>query len=133
MLEGVQKKVVNMVSGLRGENYEEKCRELGLESLAKRRYNQDMQQTYKIIRGKDQVNPGDIFSMRNVEGRTRAAADPFHLQLERSRLDVRKFSYTQRVVNNWNKLDHKIKSGTLAEFKTAIKKTYPTGGEPERS
>ena len=63
-----------MVSGLAGLTYEEKCRELGMDSLEKRRWAQDMKQAFRIIRGVDRVEPSSVFGMPEGEGRTRAAA-----------------------------------------------------------
>jgi len=40
-LEKVQKKAVKMVAGLKGTTYEEKCAELGLQTLEERRNRQD--------------------------------------------------------------------------------------------
>ena len=47
-IEKVQIRAVNMISGLTGRTYEEKCKELGLDTLEERRLKQDMLQTYKI-------------------------------------------------------------------------------------
>ena len=44
-----------MISGLTGSTYEEKCKELGLDTLEERRRQQDLMQTYKIFGGKDRV------------------------------------------------------------------------------
>jgi hypothetical protein len=38
-----------MFAGLKGENYQEKCTELGLETLEKRRERQDMSLVYKFM------------------------------------------------------------------------------------
>ena len=64
MVEDVQRRAVAMVSGLRGTTYEEKCKELGLETLKKRRYNQDMAQTFKIVRRIDKLSPTKVFHLR---------------------------------------------------------------------
>ena len=56
IIENVQKKAVKMISGLAGNTYEEKCKELGLESLEARRNKQDLLQTYKIFNGKDSID-----------------------------------------------------------------------------
>ena len=42
VIENVQKRTVNMISGLTGTTYEEKCQELGLESLEERLWKQDL-------------------------------------------------------------------------------------------
>ena len=57
VIENVQKSTVNMISGLTGTTYEEKCQELGLESLEERRRKQDLLQAYKILSGKDNIRP----------------------------------------------------------------------------
>ena len=46
VLERVQQQAVKMMSGLKGRTYEEKCKEIGLETLEERRKNMDMIQTY---------------------------------------------------------------------------------------
>ena len=52
-IEKVQIRAVNKISGLQGNTYEEKCLELGLETLEERRRKQDLAQACKILRGKD--------------------------------------------------------------------------------
>ena len=44
VIENVQKRAVNVISGLTGTTYEEKCRELGLDTLEDRRNKQDLTQ-----------------------------------------------------------------------------------------
>jgi hypothetical protein len=46
-LEEVQEKAVKMVTGLKGTTYEERCLELGLETLQRRRERQDMAMVHK--------------------------------------------------------------------------------------
>jgi ribonuclease P/MRP protein subunit RPP40 len=48
-LERVQEKAVKMVASLKGANYLEKCAELGLETLEKRREDQDLALVYKFV------------------------------------------------------------------------------------
>jgi hypothetical protein len=48
-LEKVQEKAVKMVAGLTGTTYEEKCVELGLETLQLRRERQDMMLVHKYM------------------------------------------------------------------------------------
>jgi len=50
-IEKVQKRMVAMVTGLAGRTYEERLTELGMVSLAERRHQLDMVQTYKILTG----------------------------------------------------------------------------------
>ncbi len=48
-MEKVPEKAIGQIVGLKGETYIERCRELDLETLAKRRFMQDMSQTFKIV------------------------------------------------------------------------------------
>jgi hypothetical protein len=54
-LEKVQRKAVGMVLGLKGTTYELKPEELGLTTLEDR-HQSDMQQEFKIMTGKDNVD-----------------------------------------------------------------------------
>ncbi len=51
VLEKIQRRAFGMVSGLKGQSYEEKLPELNLPSLEERRLQADMVQTFKIVRG----------------------------------------------------------------------------------
>jgi hypothetical protein len=81
-IEKVQKRMVAMVTGLAGRTYEERLKELGMVSLAERRHQLDMVQTYKILTGKDNVSRDNWFQMADSTGRvTRAAEDPLNLRI----------------------------------------------------
>jgi hypothetical protein len=56
VLEKVHGKALKQMVGLRGETYEERCKEDGKDTLERRRYLQDMAQTFKILQGIDIVN-----------------------------------------------------------------------------
>jgi hypothetical protein len=61
ILESVQKKAVKWVSGLASVEYEDRCKELGLETLEVRRWQQDMTQVYKILRGIGNISEERFF------------------------------------------------------------------------
>ena len=111
-LERVQRRAVNMISGLSGRNYEDKLKELRLESLEKRRIYIDMLQTFTIIHGYDDVRSETWFNtVRSGEHRpTRLTADPLNLMPLRSRLELRAKFFSQRVVNLWNSLPGEVKN-----------------------
>ena len=124
VIENVQKRAVNVISGLTGTTYEEKCRELGLDTLEDRRNKQDLTQAYKILSGKDNVRPDLLFKQIGDEPvrMTRFTTDPLNMAISRSRLDTRKNSYAVRVAGEWNTLSHETKSSrSVAIFKNAIK------------
>jgi hypothetical protein len=66
-LEKVQEKALRKVTGLKSQTYAEKCKEVGIETLAKRCYIQDMAKTFKVVKGLDTVNPKALFQERNKE------------------------------------------------------------------
>ena len=77
---------------LRGKTYEEKCLELGFDSLETRRKNKDLVQTYKIIKEQESTGENGLFTMvGEATGRvTRANAEPLNIKTVRSRLEIRR-------------------------------------------
>jgi hypothetical protein len=135
VLENVQKKFVNMIAGLRASTYEEKCKEIGLETLEERREVQDMAQAFKMIQGNEKLE-AKIFN--HVDGgRTRQDADELNLKLKPARLDIRRNFFTQRIVKKWNEIPAEIKrSKNVSQFKMQYKKMHrkgPVGRPEERS
>ena len=126
-IERVQKRAVASISGLRHNlSYEEKCREVDLDPLVKRRAKQDVLQAFKIIRGIDKVDSSTVFIRRGGEGgtRTRAGAAQ-NLAVPAARLEIRKNSYFVRTSDMWNKLPAQAKEAkSVREFKTAINTLY---------
>jgi hypothetical protein len=53
-----------MVSGLRGREYNERCKEIGLETLKERRELQDMAQVFKLVHGIDKIDQVQLFEFR---------------------------------------------------------------------
>ena len=117
-----------MISGLSGITYEEKCQEIGLETLEERRRQQDLLQAYKICTGsgKDMVRTEILFNRIGAvpdTRNTRFLSDPLNIMVNRTRLDIRKHSYA-----DWNNLSIKTKSsGSVAIFKNAIKPMHYPG------
>ena len=120
ILERVQKRAVGMVSGLISASYEDKIKELGLQTLAQRRERIDMIQTFKILNRVDDVDYQTWFEHVNVNRatRTRLTACPMNLVINRTNRDIRKSFFSQRVINTWNKLPIDVKSSpNLTIFK----------------
>jgi hypothetical protein len=101
----VQEKAVGMISGLKGENYEEKCKELKIETLKERRKIN----VYKLISGKDRIDRVRLFN-HVPAGRTRMAADPLNIRPEFVRTDIRRNFFSQRITTAWNKIPNEIKT-----------------------
>jgi hypothetical protein len=122
ILEKVQEKAVNMVSGLKGNTYLEKCAELGLKSLEERRKDQDMNLVYKFLTERTGT---DMFRRTVTDQRatTRQAAGEHGLGVQYARTDPRKYSFAMRSVEPWNRLPEEIKTATNSEvFRSRLKK-----------
>jgi hypothetical protein len=78
---------------------------LKLEIQEKRREAQDLAQVFKILKGKDKLNPDILFEKA---GR-RQNADLWHLVHRQARTDARLHSFSVRIVGNWNSIANKSK------------------------
>ena len=125
ILESVQKRAVNMVSGLLSHTYEDKLREVGLMSLVQRRQRGDMIQTWKILSGHDQIDRNSMFTLAtDVASRsTRQSTDPLHIVKPLAKLDLRRHFFSIRVCDPWNDIPLDIRqSPTLNSFKNSYDK-----------
>ena len=122
-LERVQQRAIRMVSGLKSNTYEGRLKELGLLSLADRRIQFDLVQTFKIIRGFDDVKSETWFDLvgDNPTRITRATSDPLNIISRNPRCEIRKHFFSQRVTDKWNDLPSEVKnSPNVATFKKYI-------------
>jgi Reverse transcriptase (RNA-dependent DNA polymerase) len=122
LLEKVQIRAVNMVNGLHG-TYEEKLKQLGMQSLAERRDEADMVLVYKILNNKCTVRAENWFEIDNSEGpRTRSANNGIRIRPPFARTDKRKNFFTVRVCEKWNSLPATVKSAkNIDRFKCAYR------------
>ena len=75
-----------------------RLKECGITTLETRRLRGDQIEVFKILNGYDRT----IFFTAKVERRTRGHGDT--LAKKQCRLDIRKLSFSQRIVNEWNRL-----------------------------
>ena len=119
LLEGVQKRATKLVPQLRNMNYDERLKKLGLTRLVDRRVRGDMIETYKIISGKEKVDPGKFFQLATFRGRSHSKK----IYRKYSRLNVRKYWFTQRVATKWNGLSPaEVEAGKTSSFKARYDK-----------
>ena len=123
ILENVQKTAVNMINGLESATYEDKLRELGLQSLRTRRTRYDLIQTYKILNNLDDIQSDQWFQKASeiASRSTRQSADPLKLITPRTRTQIRKNFFTVRAIESWNELPLEIrKSRNISLFKKRL-------------
>ena len=90
---------------------------LKIPSLYFRQKRGDMIQTFKIIKGFDRIPADKIFQFSNSVTRGHS----FKLPKKLCRLDVRKFFFANRVVNDWNGLPpNVVNAETVNQFKDRL-------------
>ena len=85
MLERVQRRATKMIPKLRNISYEMRLKECGLTTLETRRLREQIE-VFKILNGYENID-------RNIT-----------LAKKQCRLDIKKKSFSQRTVNEWNRL-----------------------------
>ena len=123
VIESIQKRAVRMTSGLESKEYEGRLKEVKMSSLAERRERGDLIQTWKILNKYDRVEENRWFERVNTEREvtTRLTSCKQNLKLNSCNLDIRKYFFSQRVINMWNSLPDDVKeSTTLNMFKNKL-------------
>ena len=132
VLENVQKRAVNSISGLHG-SYSEKLASINMLSLENRRRRGDMIETFKLIKGFEDVDYTHFFTLslnthRHATRQSVVITDSgpspsYGVVKYPSRLQLRSNFFSQRIVNQWNALPMKVKcQPTVNAFKNAYDK-----------
>jgi len=100
-LEKIQRRATKMIEECKGMNYKDRLVATGLTSLEDRRTRGDLIEVFKMIKGITKVDY-KLFFTQQENGRTRG--HNHKLVKARSRSEVRKNCFSQRVVDVWNKL-----------------------------
>ena len=91
---------------------------LKLPTLVYRRHRGDMIEVYKILHGLYDQEAGLVLE-RNEQGKTRGHS--LKLKTKRSRYDIRKFSFSVRIVSLWNSLEEQtVNADSLNSFKNRL-------------
>jgi len=105
-LERVQRRATKMVHGLKEAAYEDRLRSLGLTTLEQRRLRGDLILTYKLLTNKMEVDASQFFQPRNDTHNTRGHR--LKLFVPSVRTCVRRNSFSQRILEHWNKLPSEV-------------------------
>ena len=85
-----------MIAKLRNISYEMRLKECGLTTLETRRLRGDQIEVFKILNGYENIDRNICFTVKEERG-TRGHG--VALEKKQCRLDIRTFSFSQRIVN----------------------------------
>ena len=126
MLEKIQRRATKLIPGLRDLRYEERLKECGLTTLETRRLRVDEIEVFKILNGYENIDCNIFFEIK--ESKINRGHN-FTLVKKQSRLDVRKFSISQRTINVWNQLSAEgVQASSVNMFKNRIDKCLVKAG-----
>ena len=118
MIEKIQRRWTKAVATVQHLTYSERLRKLNLFSMYGRMLRADLILVWKIFNGKCAIRPTDLFE-RSYSHITRGHA--FKIQVDRSRLEIRKRSFACRVVPFWNNLaSDTVIATSLNRFKSLL-------------
>ena len=119
VLEKVQQTATKLVPELRKYDYQERLNRLNITTLQQRRIRGDLIEVFKIMTGKERIKREQFFQLATNDHGLRG--NSMKITKERARLDIRKYSFSQRVVNDWNRLPQKVVDSTsINSFKNAL-------------
>ena len=126
VLERVQRRATKLISSLSSLSYEQRLVHLNLTSLKLRRLRGDLIQVFKIVHGFDRLSFDDFFTLSQS---TRTRGHSLKLRKSFSRLDIRKYSFSQRVVDEWNDLPASlVYASSVNVFKNGVDRYFSDCG-----
>ena len=127
ILEQVQRRATRLIPEIKNLPYESRLRILGLTTLALRRVRGDMIQVFKFLSGSIALTSCNFLHVSDHSQVTRGHS--LKLVKEFSRTDIQRFSFSQRVVNEWNSLPEWVVSSiSVLSFKVNIDKFFTNSG-----
>jgi len=117
LLEKVQRRATRIIINDETKTYEERLKLLGWTTLETRRLRGDLIQAFKMLKGIDNVDSSHYF----IRSSTGLRGHSLKLYKSGSRLDIRKYFFSQRVVEEWNRLpESAIQCETVNSFKNKL-------------
>ena len=117
-LEGVQRRMTKMINGMGEDEYNLRLSNTNLLSLEMRRLRSDLIEVFKIMHNLEGVKREGFFQLRIDTGRR---GHYLTILKQHCRLNVRKYFFTHRVVDTWNKMsEDTVNSKTENRFKNQI-------------
>jgi len=114
-LEKVQRRATKMISDCKGLDYQTRLKSTKLISLEDRRTRGDLIQVFKLMKGIDKLDYTNFFVLANSE---RTRGHRYKVVKGRSRLELRRNFFSQRIVNTWNELpEYVVEADSVNTFK----------------
>src|SRR5207244_8933381 len=108
-LEKVQARATRLISECRNRSYDDRLQITGLTTLKERRNRGDCIEVFKMMIGFSKVDYTKWFQLSHNH---RTRGHRYKLTKSKSRLDIHKNFFSQRVVNAWNKLPTEVVEAT---------------------
>ena len=119
-IEKVQRRATKMIEDCKSLKYEDRLIQIGLTTLDERRTRGDLIEVFKMIKG---LNKADYRRFFTIVNNSRTRGHRYKIVKNRSRLNIRKYFFSQRVVNEWNALpDIVVESESVNSFKNSYDK-----------
>ena len=126
MLEQIQRGATKLIPGLRDLTYEERLKECRLTTLETRRLRGDQIEVFKILNGYENIDSNIFFDIKESKI---TRGHNYTLVKKQSRLDVRKYSFSQRTITVWNNLSADcVHASSVNMFKNKIDKYLVKAG-----
>ena len=126
MIQQIQRRATKLIPGLRDLTYEERLKECGLTTLETRRLRGDQIEVFKILNGYENIDSNIFFEIKESKI---TRGHNYTLVKKQSRLDVRKYSFSQRTINVWNNLSTDcVQASSVNMFKNKIDKYLVKAG-----
>ena len=118
LIERIQHRFTRLIPGLAKLPYSTRLDRLNLWTLEERRNRADLIELYKISRAQSSIKLTEMFEPAR-DARTRGHS--LKLSKNRCRLDMRKYFFSERVVDRWNELDQDtVSAETMNGFKNGL-------------
>ena len=129
-------RVVSFVSGLKGSTYDEKLKELNLQTLKDRKKEQPWFKLFRLSIDLTMLTriAGLNLLVWEINWDTRLNQECLILAKPVARLEIRKHFFSHRVIDLWNSLPHDVKHKKIHwSLKNCKIKTIESGGWNEKN
>jgi hypothetical protein len=111
-------RAIKLIKGFKDKEYSDRLKILKLPTLKFRRTRGDMIEVYKIVTGLYDIEAAAQLPKNNY---TNTRGNSFKLSKHHAHYDLRKYSFTHRVVDIWNSLsEHVLSAPSLNIFKNRL-------------